>query len=193
MAQGNVYKPRYTLAYLAKSKIWPYKDSYLRRFYALRARRVQRGGLFRTSVLVATTRKWSLARRFIRPFRRRAGANNAAGVGGKTAFGRPSKRRYRDSFYTKQQLRFFHGKVKENTFRYLFQQHQSSVGHRTSSFFASLESRLDRFFFRMRLLPTIFACHQFIYQHGLSVNGCLEQSPRAIVRVGDRVSVPFKS
>ncbi len=57
MAQQNVYKPRYTLAYLAKSKIWPYKDSYLRRFYALRARRVQRGGLFRSCVLVATTRK----------------------------------------------------------------------------------------------------------------------------------------
>ncbi len=57
MAQGNIYKPRYSLAYLAKSKVWPYKDSYLRRFYALRARRVQRGGLFRRCVLVATSRK----------------------------------------------------------------------------------------------------------------------------------------
>ncbi len=124
---------------------------------------------------------------------RRAGSTNAAGIGGKTAFGRPSKRRYRDSFYIKQQLRFFHGKVKENTFRYFFQYHQNNVGLRTSSFFSSLESRLDRFLFRMRLLPTIFACHQFIYHHGLSVNGSIERSPRATVRVGDMVAIPYKS
>lgn len=57
MLQGNVHKPRYTIAYQVKSKVWPYKDSYLRRFCALRARRIQRGGLFRRCVLVATTRK----------------------------------------------------------------------------------------------------------------------------------------
>lgn len=57
MAQSNIYKPRYSITYTAKSKVWPYKNSYLRRFYALRARRVQRGGLFRRCVLVATTSK----------------------------------------------------------------------------------------------------------------------------------------
>ncbi len=57
MAQKNVYKPRYKIAFLAKSKIWPYKNSYLRRFYSIRARRLRRGGLFRRCVLVATTRK----------------------------------------------------------------------------------------------------------------------------------------
>ncbi len=192
-AQGNVYKPRYTLAYLAKSKVWPYKDSYLRRFYALRARRVQRGGLFRRCVLVATTRKWTIARRFIRPFRRRAGSTPAAGIGGKTAYGRPFKRRYRHSFYIKQQLRFFHGKRKESTFRYLFQHYQKAVANRTNSFFSALESRLDRFFFRRRFLPTIYACHQFIHHHGLQVNGVQERSPRALVQVGDIISIPAKS
>lgn len=193
MAQGNVYKPRYTLAYLAKSKIWPYKDSYLRRFYALRARSVQRRGLFSHCILVATTRKWTLARRFIRPFRRRVGSSTAAGVGGKTAYGRPAKRRYRESFYTKQQLRFFHGKRKESTFRYLFQHYQNAVGKRTNAFFSTLESRIDMFFFRRRLLPTIFACHQFIHHHGLQLNGNLERSPGATVRVGDIVTLPVKS
>ncbi len=57
MSQKNIYKPRYTIAYIAKSKVWPYKNSYLRRFYALRARRLRRGGLFSRCVLVATTMK----------------------------------------------------------------------------------------------------------------------------------------
>lgn len=46
--------------------------------------------------------------------------------------------------------------------------------------------------FRARLLPTIFACHQYIHHLGLSVNGALEFSPQAILRPGDVVSlVPF--
>ncbi len=57
MAQVTIYKPRYAIAYKSKSKVWPYKNAYLRRFYALRARRMRRGGLFRRCVLVATSRK----------------------------------------------------------------------------------------------------------------------------------------
>ena len=57
MKQGSTYKPRYKLSYVTKSKIRPYKDSYLRRFYSLRARRLRRAGLFRYCVLVATSRK----------------------------------------------------------------------------------------------------------------------------------------
>jgi ribosomal protein S4 len=45
-------------------------------------------------------------------------------------------------------------------------------------------------FYRRRLLPTVFACHQFIHHHGLEVNGFPEKSPRALVAVGDTVSVP---
>lgn len=189
MAHSNIYKPRYTIAYITKSKVWPYKNSYLRRFYELRARRVQRGGLFRRCVLVATTMKWTQARRFIRPFSRSAGSTTTTSSG-KTAFGRPLKRRYRQVFYRKQQLRFFHGKVKEEAFRHFFRNHLSTVGGRTHSFFSALESRLDMIFFRRRLLPTIYSCQQFIHYHGLELNGSLERSPRALVAVGDRVSVP---
>ncbi len=57
MSSGNVYKPRYTLPYLAKSKVWPTKNSRLRRFISLRGRRLQRGGLFRRYVLVLKTIK----------------------------------------------------------------------------------------------------------------------------------------
>jgi hypothetical protein len=55
--RSNVFKPRYTIAHLAKSKVWPYKNSRLRRLVSIRGRRLQRGGLFRRYVLVATTIK----------------------------------------------------------------------------------------------------------------------------------------
>ena len=185
------YKPRYSIAYLAKSKVWPYKNSRLRRFYSLRGRRLQRGGLFRRYVLVSTTRKWTIARRVIRPFSRRGGAGNRGG--GKTAFGRPQQRRYRDSFYRKQQLRAFHGKITESYLRRLVQNYRtgslSSQGDRSRSFFSVLESRLDRVLFRRRLRPTIYACHQFIRHCGVNVNGGLETSPAAFLRVGDTVSL----
>lgn len=110
--------------------------------------------------------------------------------------GRPRRRRYRDVFYTKQQLRSFHGKRSERSLQNILKRssfHASSVqSARSRSFIASLESRLDRVLFRARLLPTIFACHQYIHHLGLSVNGALEFSPQAILRPGDVVSlVPF--
>jgi len=108
----------------------------------------------------------------------------------KKAFGRPFKRRYRNIFYIKQQLRLFHGEVKESVFRNLFRNHLNTVTTRSNSFFSALESRLDRFFFRRRLLPTIFACRQFIEHQGLEVNSQIEKSPRAQIRTGDIVVVP---
>ncbi len=93
----------------------------------------------------------------------------------------------------KQQLRAFHGKMKEEVLRHFFRTHQSTVGSRTQAFFSVLESRLDRFFFRRRVFPTVFSCHQFIHHCGLEVNGRLEQSPRATIRVGDRVALPTQA
>ena len=96
-------------------------------------------------------------------------------------------------FYRKQQLRFFHGKIKEQSFRIRFKNHLLTVGTRTQSFFSVLESRLDMVFFRMRLLPTVYACHQFIHHQGLELNNQIEKSPRAQVRIGDRVGVPINA
>ena len=96
-------------------------------------------------------------------------------------------------FYRKQQLRFFHGKIKEESFRIMFKNHLITVANRTNSFYSVLESRLDRIFFRRRLLPTVYACHQFIHHQGLEVNNRIEKSPRAQVRIGDRIAVPINS
>jgi small subunit ribosomal protein S4 len=115
--------------------------------------------------------------------------------GNHTVFGRPTKERYRyrNSFYAKQQLRAFYGEVKETVFRNFYKKYLQSVTLRNKSFFSGLESRLDILFFRRRLLPTIFSCRQFIQHQGLEVNSIVEKSPRALIRTGDRISVPHNA
>lgn len=174
MSQGNVYKPRYKIAFQAKSKIWPYKSSRLRRFFNIRGKKLVRRGFFKRHVVVFNNMKWTIARRYIRPAMRRRKAN---------------KRRYRDAFYNKQQLRLFHGKIKEQAFRKFFRRHLIQTVNRNQSFFAALERRVDIFFFRMRLLPTIFACHQYVHHHGILINRRIEHSPNALLSTGDIVSI----
>jgi len=184
------YRPRYALSYRTRTKVWPHKNSRLRRLISLRGRRLQRGGLFRRYVLVATTRKWTEARRQIRPVRRRGGA---ARTGGITAFGRPRRRRYRESAEATQQLRAFSGKRSARALRQLVRRGVgggfggSGVG--SASFFAALASRLDRVLYRRRLRPTIVAAHQFVHHQGVAVNGRLRFSPRILLQPGDTISL----
>ena len=170
----NVYKPRYKIAFQAKSKIWPYKDSRLRRFFNIRGRKLVRRGFFKRYVVVFNNMKWTIARRYIRPYMRRRKA---------------VRRRFRNAFYTKQQLRAFHGKIKEEKFRNFFKKYLTHGVNRNMSFFAALERRLDIFLFRMRLLPTIFACHQYIMHHGVILNKGNEHCPSALVRPGDTLTI----
>lgn len=174
MLQKNVYKPRYKLAFQAKSKIWPYKNSRLRRFFNIRGRKILRRGFFKRIVMVFNNMKWTIARRYIRPEMRRRKAR---------------KRRYRDAFYNKQKLRLFYGKIKETRFRTFYQKYLINSVNRNRSFFAALERRLDIFFFRSRLLPTIFACNQYIHHYGLSVNKKLEYSSHILLNPGDTISI----
>lgn len=174
MLQKNVYKPRYKLAFQAKSKIWPYKNSRLRRFFNIRGRKILRRGFFKRIVMVFNNMKWTIARRYIRPEMRRRNAR---------------KRRYRDSFYNKQQLRLFYGKIKETRFRSFYKKYLINSVNRNRSFFASLERRIDTIFFRSRLLPTIFACNQYIHHYGLRVNNKLEYSPHILLNPGDIISI----
>jgi ribosomal protein S4 len=99
------------------------------------------------------------------------------------------KRRYRDSFYNKQQLRLFYGKIKETRFRSFYKKYLINSVNRNRSFFASLERRIDTIFFRSRLLPTIFACNQYIHHYGLRVNNKLEYSPHILLNPGDIISI----
>jgi ribosomal protein S4 len=192
MTNINKYKPRYALAHLTKTRIWPYKDGYLRNFFRIRARWVKPKGRVQRYIMVAKNMKWTEARNFFRPNSIRIGKKL---IFNKSAYGRPQSisRRYNNLFYIKQKLRFFHGKVKETAFRNLYKTHLIQRTIQTNSFFTVLESRLDRIFFRIRLLPTVFACHQFIHYNGLEINNKLERSPRKEIKVGDIVSVPIKA
>ena len=68
MSTINIYKPRYKITWQSKSKVWPYKNSRLRRFFNIRGRKLVRRGLFKRVVLVFNNMKWTIARRFIRPY-----------------------------------------------------------------------------------------------------------------------------
>lgn len=177
MIEKNTYKPRYKIAFQSKNKIWPYKNSRLRRFFNIRGRKLIRRGLFKRYFLVFNNMKWTIARRYIRPYARRRGA---------------AKRQYREVFYAKQRLRVFYGKVSETSFRKFFKNYSGNINTRNGAFFAALERRLDMVVFRMRFLPTIYACNQFVHHQGVLVNGKLENSANSLVRPGDVISINRK-
>lgn len=172
--QGNIYKPRYKIAFLSKNKIWSYKDSRLRRFFNIRGRKLVRRGLFKRYVISLNTMKWTIARRYIRPYMRRR---------------KSVKRKYKTVFYNKQQLRNFYGKCKEEAFRNFFKAHLSGITRRNDSFYSALERRADMFLFRTRLLPTIYAANQYVRHQGILLNYGLEKSPNALVRPGYLLTV----
>ncbi len=189
MTKINQFKPRYKLSHLTKTKIWPYKDGYLRGFYRIRSKKIKPKGIFKKTVRVAKNRKWTEARNFFRPDSISIGKKL---IFGKSAFGRPKAvaRRYNNLFYIKQKLYKFHGKIKEKSFKIIFKTHIIQMSTKTDSFYSVLESRMNIVFFRIRLLPTIFACHQFIQYNGLEVNNKLEISPNSQIKVGDMITVP---
>ena len=175
---NNVYKPRYKVAFQAKSKVWAYKNSHLRHFYSIRHKRLYRDGFFRKNVLVATTMKWTIARRFIKPASGRIRPHR-------------SNSQYKNRFYLKQQVRKFYGKLTEVAFRSFYKTHLLNTYTRNKSFFGALEQRADMFLFRMRVLPTIFACNQFIHHQGLFLNRKrIEKCPSSLIKIGYTVSLP---
>ena len=189
----NTYKPRYKLSYQTKSKIWPYKNSYLRGFYLIRSNWIKpKTWQFKKYFIVAKNIKWHEARNYFNPNIKKLSKKL---IFGKKAYGRPKalSQRYKILFYQKQKLRKFYGKLNENKFRIIFKTHKINVASNSNSFFVSLESRLDVVFFRIRLLPTIFTCHQYILYNGLELNTKLEKSPSCQLQVGDILSVPQSS
>lgn len=173
----DFYRPRYKVAFQAKSKIWPYKNSRLRRFFNIRGRKLVRRGIFKRIVLVFNNMKWTVARRYIRPFMKRR---------------RPLKRKFKTAFYSKQQLRAFYGKEKEEVFRNFFKSFAGGVRNRSRVFISGIEARADIFLYRLRFLPTIYACRQFIYYFGVRINNGQEYAPSTRVLPGDIITFQRK-
>ena len=178
----NIYKPRYKIAFQAQNKIWVYKNSRLRRFFNIRGRKIIRRGFFKRIVLVLNKMKWTIIRRYIRPAMRSTERRHQA----------RRSLRYRNSFYCKQRLRYFYGKIKEEKFRKYFQQHLRISFTRNFAFYTSLECRLDIFLFRLRVLPTIYSAHQFIHHQGVTLNTSIEKCPSRTVLPGDILSFDKK-
>lgn len=132
-----------------------------------------RGGLFKRYFMVFNNMKWAIARRFIRPYMQRR---------------RPVRRKYKTVFYVKQQLRKFYGKQKEKAFANFFKTHMQNAARRNLSFVSALERRTDIVLFRLRFLPTIYACHQYIHHQGVLINDVKEYSPYALIKPGDCIT-----
>lgn len=172
MARRLPSKPRYKISYRARSKIWFTKDSRLRRFFSIRGRQlVRRRRLFTRAVLVANKIKWVVARRFIRPYTR-------------VKSGRSRRLSYTHNFYAKQQFRAFFGKVEENSLRSLVKANKHVTTKRSKAFYSSLETRLDVILYRRRVLPTIFACNQYIRMQGIFLAEGVSYEPHNSIRPG---------
>lgn len=168
----NVYKPRYKIPYQAKTKVFLYKDSRLRRFFNIRGWKIVRRGLFKRLVVVLNNMKWTVARRYIRPFaKRRKSARR--------------ERQYIRLFQNKQQLRHFYGKFKEESFRNLFRAHLVGVYARNNTFYSKLESRVDMFLFRSRNFPTLYSANQYVFHQGIEYDGVKYNSPNAVIGPGN--------
>ena len=97
---------------------------------------------------------------------------------------------YKHTFYLKQQLRHFYGKLTEVAFRSIYKTNLLHTVDRNKSFFGALEQRVDMFLFRMRILPTIYACNQFVHHQGLLINSKrLEKCPSSLIKIGYTVSI----
>ena len=191
MIYKHKYKPRHYIPFIIKSKLTINKNSFLRWIYSILRRKIKPNGYFKYNRRRATNIKWRANRRKFNPANKsHLHFNNP--YPNNRGYGRPIifKRRYRENFYKKQQFRLFYGKFNEKSLRILIKNHKIKVSSQTSIFFVGIESRLDVIFFRRRIRPTIYSCHQFIHHFGLEVNNKLETCPQLQIKVGDLLTIP---
>lgn len=168
--------PRYRICFQTKNKVWIYKNSRLRNFYKIRGKMILKTGRRARKFLITKNMKWTVARRQMVPYFRKT---------------RKSVYSYKRLFFTKQQLKNFYGRLKEYQMRNFFKQTWNKAQFfRSSIFIGSLEQRVSVILYRMRLLPTIFACNQLVQHKGILVNNQLISYLYFRVNLGDVVSIP---
>lgn len=167
---------KYRICFQTKNKVWIYKNSRLRNFYRIRNRIVLDSTKMGKQFLITKNMKWTVARRKMVPY-----------FWSKSRF----YFFYKNLFFTKQRLKSFYGGLKEYQIRNIFKNTWNKEHNfRTNVFLGALEQRLGMVMFRMRLLPTIYACNQLIRHHGILVNNTLISLPSFRVKIGDFVSIP---
>jgi len=175
---SNVYKPRYKVCYQTKNKVWIYKNSRLRRMYNIRSKVILKKDWKNKYLLASRNMKWTIARRLIIP-----------STSNRISF----FYNYKNALLFKQQLKHFYGKIREEELKKIFfRTWKKELFNRRSLFLSSLEQRLDIVLYRMRLLPTVYACHQLINHQGVYINNTLVNIPGYRLKIGEILSITKK-
>ena len=154
MATHN--KPKLKIVYQTKNKVYLNKNSKFRFFYLIRSKFFKSRENHHRRFLCLRNMKWTIARRFF--------------------CSRPKNRQnlrfsYLTKLQNKQQLKRFYGNLREEKLiKILKSAWTTKSQHKQVIFLQNLESRLSILLLRMRVLPTIFACNQFILHQGVYVN-----------------------
>lgn len=167
---ANIYKPRYKICYQLRNKIWINKNSKINGFYNLRASRTNKILIRRR----LKSMKWIMIRRFLIPRVR----NKTHG-----------KYIYKNILQKKQQVKRFYGRLKEYQLQHIFKnQWKQQKAFKQDAFINALEKRLDIILYRSKILPTIFACNQFIAHQGILVNDNKVQNINYPLNYGDIIT-----
>ena len=169
-------KSRYKICFHTQNKVWIYKNSRLRNFYKIRGKIVLLQGKINKDFLITNNMKWRVVRRKMVPYIR---------IKNRFRF------HYKNLFFNKQQLKNFYGSIQEYKLRNIFKKTWNvNLFYRRNIFIGALEQRINMVLFRMRLLPTIFACTQFIMHKGIYANNVLITLPSYRIKIGEIISIP---
>ena len=142
-------------------------------------------------------RKFSISRRIGEalwggekdPFNKR---NYPPGQHGSAGFGK-RKSEYGTQLLAKQKLKMYYGDIREKQFRSIFAEAKRLRGDTGENLIGLLESRLDAFIYRCKLVPTMFAARQFVSHKHVKVNGKSVNIPSYVLKINDVVEVRDKS
>lgn len=109
----------------------------------------------------------------------------------------PMRRRkvsdYGMQLMAKQKLKFHYGDITEKQFRKTYKEANRMKGNTAENLIGLLESRLDSFVYRAKIVPTIFAARQFVNHGHVTVNGKKVNIPSYRLKEGDEVQVKERS
>ncbi len=100
---------------------------------------------------------------------------------------------YGTQLLAKQKLKFHYGDITEKQFRRTYDDASRKKGNTAENLIGFLESRLDAFVYRAKLVPTIFAARQFVNHGHVLVNGTRTNISSFRLKPGDVVQVREKS
>lgn len=174
---ANFYKPRYKSSFRTQTKVIPYKNSRLQKIYDRRGNLTFRHGYGHRQHLKLKSLKWVLLRRFMIPKLYKPQIRK--------------KQRFKTDILNIKRIYNFYGKYNARKFKILFfKAYKKKRLNKMQSFISNLEQRADITLFRLRFLPTIYACHNFIKYNGILLNNTKIQYPYTKLNVGDIITIP---